>query len=156
MTGNEIASPSSGQRDYPVAMPVGPQTPVEAPFWEGLQAEELRMQHCLACGTWIWAPSWICPTCHSFDPAWEAVEPAGVVYSWIETYHVFPASREFGDYVPYLTALIELPHAGGRRLLGIVTDGEVRIGSPVRGWIQPASEMTGDWPVLRWASAGAI
>ena len=141
----------SARPEIPVALPIGPQEPVEVPFWEGLRAGELRMQHCGGCDLWIWAPSWICPSCHAFDPPWRAVEPRGVVYSWTETFHAFPASQEFRDALPYVTALVELPHAGGRRLLGIVTgDGPVRVGTPVTAWVQPAGDLTGGWPVLRW------
>ncbi|MGW4338582.1 Zn-ribbon domain-containing OB-fold protein [Rhodococcus koreensis] len=146
-----------GQKRFPAALPLGPQVPVDIPFWEGLRVGELRIQHCGSCGRWIWGPSWACPVCHRLDPEWEAVEQIGTIYSWTRTHHAFPASQEFTDALPYTTALIELPHAGGRRMLGIVTDADgdnVRIGQRVRGWIQPASEMTGGWPVLRWTTEG--
>jgi hypothetical protein len=45
--------------------------------------------------------------------------------------------------------------AGGRRLLGVLCDGdgtEVRIGQPVRGEIDPAPSPD-TWPVLRWRLA---
>lgn len=138
----------------PVALPVGPQDPVEEPYWQGLLEGELRIQQCAACDRWIWAPSYICPQCHTFDPVWRPVRPEGVVYSWTTTNHVFPASREFDGHTPYTIALVALPEAGGRRLLGIVADdGPVRAGTPVRAWIQPASELTGGWAVLRWVHA---
>jgi uncharacterized OB-fold protein len=144
---------STSRDPLPVVLPVGPQEPVEIPFWEGLQAGELRLQHCQACDWWIWAPSWICPKCHSFDPPWRAVRPHGIVYSWTTTFHAFPASQEFRDAVPYTTALVELPDGGGRRLLGIVTGRRpVRTGVAVAAWVQPPSELTGDWPVLRWTT----
>ncbi|GAA4474961.1 hypothetical protein GCM10023094_11510 [Rhodococcus olei] len=139
------------QKSFPAALPLGPQVPVDEPFWMGLLEGELRIQHCKECDRWIWGPSWVCQDCHAFDPPWEAVEPVGTVYSWTTTHHAFPASREFAESVPYTTALVELPHAGGRRILGIVTNTrDVRIGQHVRGWIQPAGESTGGWPVLRW------
>lgn len=141
------------RQPIPAALPLGPQEPVDEPFWEGLRAGELRIQHCAACDRWIWGPSWICPQCHGFDPEWKSVEPIGTVYSWTTTHHAFPASQEFKDAVPYTTALIELPHAGNRRILGIVSDTqEVTIGQRVRGWFQPASELTDGWPILRWTT----
>lgn len=143
----------STRANYPVALPVGPQEPVEVPFWEGLNEGEVRMQQCGQCGHWIWSPSWVCPQCHKFDPTWVAIEPEGIVYSWIETMHAFPASLEFSSSLPYTTALVELPAAGGRRLLGIVSGNRpVEIGTPVRGWIQQGSEATGGWSVLRWTT----
>lgn len=143
----------SAPRGFPVAVPVGPQEPVEAPFWEGLNEGEIRLQHCDNCDRWIWSPSWVCPQCHSFDPPWRSIEPVGVVYSWIETLHAFPASLEFSSSLPYTTALVELPAAGGRRLLGIVSGSRpVEIGTRVRGWIQPGDDQTGGWAVLRWTT----
>jgi uncharacterized protein len=144
------AADAAGE-DVPVALPVGPQEPVEEPFWAGLRANEVRLQHCPDCDRWIWEPSWVCPQCYRFDPPWQAIDPVGEVYSWTTTRHAFPASLEFSDALPYTTALVTLTNAGGRRLLGIITGGAtVRIGTPVRAWIQPASELTGGWPVLRW------
>jgi uncharacterized OB-fold protein len=135
----------------PVALPIGPQDPLDEPFWQGLREGVLRIQHCAGCGNWIWEPSWVCPACHRFDPVWATVEPVGVVYSWTTTRHAFPASMEFAGALPYTTALVSLPHAGHRRVLGIVIDGDVvKIGTRVRGCIQPASDLTGGWPVLRW------
>lgn len=143
----------TAQAHFPVALPVGPQEPVEIPFWEGLKKGEVLIQQCRNCDRWIWSPSWICPDCHTFDLAWRAVEPEGVVYSWIETLHAFPASQEFSSSLPYTTALVELPGAGGRRLFGIVSGTRpVEIGTRVRGWIQPGSEQTGGWAILRWTT----
>jgi uncharacterized OB-fold protein len=139
----------------PVALPVGPQESVEEPFWRGLLDGKVLLQHCDACDRWIWAPSWVCPSCFRFDPPWRPVDPTGFVYSYTTTHHVFPASEEFKGSLPYTTALVELPHAGGRRLLGIVVGGAtVKIGSPVRAWIQPAGDLTGGWAILRWTAVG--
>jgi uncharacterized protein len=146
-----VAEATRQFESMPVALPVGPQEPVEAPHWEGLKAGELRIQHCPTCDRWIWSPSWICPQCHQFDPPWEAVDPVGEVYTWTTTYHVFPASPEFDGHLPYTTAFVSIPAAGGRRLFGMVVgDHSVKVGTQVRAWIQPASALTGGWPVLRW------
>ena len=54
------------------------------------------------------------------------------------------------------TVLAELPAAGGRRLLGVLRDGDgaarVRVGQAVRGEIDPAPD-PGGRPVLRWRLA---
>jgi uncharacterized OB-fold protein len=138
----------------PVALPVGPQRSVEAGFWEGLKAGELRLQHCERCDLWIWPATWVCSSCFQFDPPWRRVEPAGRVYSWTTTRHLFPDAQEFTGRTPYTVLLVELPAAGGRRLLGILAgecdERPVAIGESVRAWIQPASPLTGGWPVLRW------
>ena len=93
------------------------------------------------------------PACHGFELAWPVVEPAGVVYSWTRTWQ--PFTPELCGHVPFVVVLAELPSAGGRRLLGVLRDGdgaEVRVGQAVRGEIDPAAD-SGGWPVLRWRLA---
>ena len=126
---------------------------LDAPHWEGLQVGEVRLQRCTRCGSWIWAPQPLCPRCHSFDLAWLAVEPAGAVYSWTRTWQ--PFTSELSGHVPFVVVLAELPAAGGRRLLGVLRDGDcadVRVGAPVRGEVDPPPT-PGGWPVLRWRLA---
>lgn len=137
----------------PVMAAAGPRDDgLDAPHWEGLRAGEIRVQRCTSCGNWIWAPQPLCPRCHSFGLAWPAVEPAGAVYSWTRTWQAF--TPELSGHVPFVVVLAELPAAGGRRLLGVLRDGDgadVRVGQPVRGEIDPPAP--GGWPVLRWRLA---
>ncbi|MBF6148861.1 Zn-ribbon domain-containing OB-fold protein [Nocardia nova] len=125
---------------------------LDRPYWDGLVAGELRLQHCGHCGEWIWGPQWICAACHSFDPHWEPVEPVGTVYSWARSH--YPFITELADRVPYVTVLVELPGAGNRRVLGLLVDegaDAVRIGDPVVGRIELDPGAT--WPLLRWRRA---
>jgi hypothetical protein len=145
-------------RNIPATPPVmgsaGPRDDgLDRPHWEGLRDGEVRVQRCARCGHWIWAPQPVCPSCHGFELAWPVVEPAGVVYSWTRTWQ--PFTPELSGHVPFVVVLAELPSAGGRRLLGVLRDGdgaEVRVGQPVRGEIDPAAD-PGGWPVLRWRLA---
>lgn len=126
---------------------------LDRPHWEGLRAGQVRIQRCAPCGHWIWAPQPLCPRCHGFDLSWPAVEPDGTVYSWTRTWQ--PFSRELSGHVPFVIVVAELAAAGGRRLLGVLCDGdgaEVRVGQPVRGEIDPAPSAEA-WPVLRWRRA---
>ena len=138
----------------PVMAAAGPRDDgLDTPHWEGLRAGEVRVQRCTSCGNWIWAPQPLCPRCHSFDLAWPAVEPAGTVYSWTRTWQ--PFTPELSGHVPFVVVLAELPAARGRRLLGVLRDGDgadVRVGQPVRGEIDPPPA-PGGWPVLRWRLA---
>ncbi|MCF8571318.1 OB-fold domain-containing protein [Gordonia sp. HY002] len=110
-------------------------------------AGELRLQRCNQCRTWIWGPQWICGRCHALEPGWEAVEPTGVVYAWSRSH--YPFIREYADRAPYVTALVELPRAGGRRVLGLMPDAhEIRIGDAVEGRFELDEDAT--WPLLRW------
>ncbi|MBC2639467.1 MULTISPECIES: Zn-ribbon domain-containing OB-fold protein [unclassified Rhodococcus (in: high G+C Gram-positive bacteria)] len=122
---------------------------LDQPYWDGLTRGELRLQRCGTCKTWIWGPQWVCGSCHTLDPNWESVTPAGTVYSWSRSW--YPFITELADRVPYVTVLVELPGAGHRRVLGILTGDDtdaVRIGDPVVGHIEHDEGAT--WPLLRW------
>ena len=127
---------------------------VDAPYWEGLAVHELRIQRCSPCHAWCWPADWRCPACGSYDLGWEAVAPRGTVYSWTRTHLPFVAA--YADLVPYVTVLVELPQAGGARIMGLFTTGAeaVRIGAPVTGTFRSASPRTIDLPVLTWSAAG--
>lgn len=122
---------------------------VDQEYWDGLRAGELRLQRCVACKTWIWGPQSICPSCFGLELRWEAVEPDGTVYTWNRSFHPFVEER--ADKLPYTTVLVELAHAGNRRVYGILVDDDEnppRIGDRVTGFFeQPDGE---PWPLLRW------
>ncbi|WP_416062706.1 Zn-ribbon domain-containing OB-fold protein [Rhodococcus indonesiensis] len=147
-------TPGTGEvREFPATALAGPYADgLDLPYWEGLRAGELRLQRCDQCGLWIWGPRWMCGQCRTFDPAWVAVEPVGRVYSWSRTWHPF-VSELAGD-LPFVTVLVELPHAGGRRVLGLLaenSEADIAIGDAVAGIIQQPADAP--WPVLRWHRA---
>lgn len=122
---------------------------LDQPHWDGLRRGELLLQRCSACANWIWGPQWICGACHTFDPGWASVRPTGTVYSWSRTWR--PFISELPVVTPYVTVLVELPQAGNRRVLGILTGDDtdaVRIGDPVDGYFVHDDGAT--WPLLRW------
>jgi uncharacterized OB-fold protein len=120
---------------------------LEAPFWEATRRAELVVQRCAACRGFQWGPEWICHRCHSFDLAFEPVEPMGLIYSWERSWHpVHPALVETG---PYLVVLIELPGADGVRMVGNLLGDPaqpVRIGAPV----QAVFEDHADYTLVQW------
>ncbi|PBC51968.1 DNA-binding protein [Rhodococcus sp. ACS1] len=147
-------TPSAGAaRKFPATALTGPYADgLDLPYWEGLRAGELRLQRCAECDLWIWGPRWMCGRCQTFDPEWVAVEPVGRVFSWSRTWH--PFIPELAGELPYVTVLVELPHAGGRRVLGLLAesgDTDIAIGDAVAGIIQQPSEAP--WPLLRWQRA---
>jgi uncharacterized OB-fold protein len=125
-------------------------------FWRGLALGQLWMTRCDGCAEWLWPAPWRCRHCGSFDIGWERVEPTGTVYSWIRTH--YPFHPGYADRLPYVNVLVEVPHAGDRRLFGLLLGdpertARVRIGDPVRGVFEPACEATSFLPTLRWEPA---
>jgi uncharacterized OB-fold protein len=139
----------------PVVGTIGPQADGrDIPFWDGLAEGRLLIQHCEGCGNWVWPTQWVCPECHRFEPAWAEVAARGTVFSWTRTWQ--PFSPEFAERSPFITVVVSLPGAGGRRLLGLLVgdDGvDPVLGEELEGVIQPPSELTGGVAVLRWRRA---
>ena len=127
---------------------------LDTPHWDGLRVGKLMLQRCLDCASWIWSPRPICPSCHSFRLGWESVDPAGSVFSWTRTCQ--PFTPESTGHLPYVVVLVELAHAGGRRVMGILANADgvtPRIGAQVRGEIdQPPDDAY--WPLVRWHLVG--
>ena len=127
---------------------------VDFPYWDGLEGGELRIQRCSGCDRWCWPADWRCPACGGYEFRWERVEPTGRVFSWIRSH--LPFVPAFADLVPYVNVLVELPQAGNARIMGRLVGSEdgIRIGAPVSGQVEPASERTADLPVLVWSLSG--
>ena len=100
------------------------------PFWDALNAGELRIERCARCGSLRHPPRPMCPHCHSFDAEWVRMSGRGVVYSYIVTHQ--PIHPAFVERVPFATVQVELEE--GPRLtanLVEVPPAEIRIGMPV-------------------------
>ena len=137
-------------------LPAGLPTPVDedgaaAPYWFGLREGRLRVQHCAACGGWQAGGEWICHRCLAFDPAWHDVPAHGFIYSWERVWHpVHPVLQGFG---PYLVVLVELPHAGGVRMLGNLLGDpmqDVKIGAAVQGEFEHRGDALPAYSLLQW------
>lgn len=133
----------------PIPVPEG--DGLSAPFWNGLRENRVMVQHCAACGTWQHGAEWICHHCHAMDPAWEAVTPRGRIYSWERVWH--PAHDCLNGYGPYLVVLVELPQAGGIRMLGNLLGDpmqEVVIGAEVQGVFEHHEQASTPHTLLQW------
>ena len=62
-------------------------SPLDAPFWEGLQNNVLKLQYCQSCGSWQWGPEWICHHCLSDNLIFREVNPEGTIYSYERVWH---------------------------------------------------------------------
>jgi uncharacterized OB-fold protein len=123
---------------------------LEAPYWEATRRGVLAIQRCSSCGRFQWGPEWICHACHSFDLGFEAVRPAGRIYSWERVWH--PVDPRLIDACPYLVVLVELPDAGDVRVVGNLlgeASQSVTIGSPVGA----VFEEHDDYTLVQWQLA---
>lgn len=148
-------NPPSPKHYLPAGLPapVAEADGLSAPFWAGLREQRLLIQRCSNCGQWQHGPEWICHRCHAFDLDWTPVEPQGVVYSWERVWHAsHPSLRE---RVPYLVVLVELPQAGGVRLVGNLLGDPlqaVTIGASLQGVFEPHDQAQPPYTLLQWAS----
>lgn len=104
--------------DQTASPPLPVPTATSAPFWDGLRAEQVRLQRCDDCGTWIHYPRSHCPRCLAPEPEWHQVSGRGRV-------HTFTVARQatsphFADQVPQLLAVVELEE--GPRLTTTLVD----------------------------------
>ena len=124
---------------------------LDAPFWEGLQAEQLRLQRCKACGYWQWGPEWLCHRCRSFDMAYETTSAEGVIYSHERVWHpVHPALKDQG---PYVVVLVELAQADNVRIVGnLLGDPQqpLEIGAAVVGAFEHHAQNSPPFTLLHW------
>ena len=106
---------------------VGPD--LDAPYWEALAEGKVAMQRC-TCGSWHWPAVTRCAECGAFDPPWQRVAIEGELFSWATTHHAFGGTEALG--VPYTTVLVALPHANGKRLLGLLDGDPAALSAGVR------------------------
>src|SRR5690349_4739112 len=88
------------------------------PFWDGLAADEVRLQRCRACSSWVFYPRPRCSVCLSADLGWQTVSGRGTVYTFtVARQATHPA---FAAEVPQLLAIIELDE--GVRITSTIVD----------------------------------
>ena len=79
------------------------------------------------------------------------MEPAGPIYGWERVWHpVHPALK---SAVPYVVALVELPQAGGVRMVGnLVGDPQAppRIGAQVRAVFEDHADGDQPFTLVHW------
>jgi len=138
-----------------LARPMPARDGLDAPYWQGLLEDELRLQRCHGCGAFQWGPEWICHRCHSFDLAFESVEPEGRIYSYERVWH--PVHSALKDQGPYVVVLVELPHANGVRVVGNLLGDprqNVVIGASVAGVFEHHTHAQPAFALLQWRASG--
>ena len=101
-----------------MTFPVPEITDLNRPYWEGLEAGELRYQRCGRCGE-CWLPARAaCPACLAPGPDWRRAQGRGHVVSWVVYHHAY--ADHLAERIPYDVTLVELDE--GPRLLTNVID----------------------------------
>ena len=97
-------------------------------FWEGIEADELRIERCASCGKLRHPPRPMCPYCRSLDRDYVVSNGRGEVYSFVVHHRPEVPGREH----PFAVVLVALQE--GTRIVGNVVGCEpsdVRIGMQV-------------------------
>jgi uncharacterized protein len=120
---------SIGMSEYRGPLPVP--TPETRPYWEAARRHELRLQHCRACGRYVFYPRAACPHCFALDLEWQRVSGRGRLHTFTIVHR---GLRDFPLGSPYVIAIVELDE-GPRlmtNLVGVEADvAKLRIGLPV-------------------------
>jgi len=132
-------------------IPVAEPDNLSAPYWTGLRQNRLMVQRCGHCHTWQFGPEWLCHRCYAFDPHWTEVEPRGRIFSWERVWH--PSHAALRQHGPYLAVLVEIPHAGGVRMVGNLLGDPMQavvIGADVEGVFEHRPDSDPPSSLLQW------
>jgi uncharacterized OB-fold protein len=143
--------PSSTYLPVGLPVPVAEPDDLSAPYWTGLRQNRLMVQQCSHCRTWQFGPEWLCHRCHAFDPSWIEIEPCGRIFSWERVWH--PSHAALRLHGPYIAVLVELPHAGGVRMVGNLLGDPMQavvIGVDVEGVFDHYPESDPPYSLLQW------
>lgn len=121
-------------------------------YWRALEDGLFKLPRCAACQSWTWPAHFRCGRCGSWEFRWVPVVPEGTIFTWTRTHYAFDRVLERKSMVPYVTIVAEIPRAEHLRVMGVLKgdDRDVRIGLPVRGIIEPPSEISKGYPSLCW------
>jgi len=107
---------------------------LNAPFWQGLAAGEVRLQKCAACGSHQYPAESFCYECGAQSLAWVKVAGEGTVYSFIVVHQQY--HKAFKPFLPYTVAIVQMDE--GPRMLSAMLGLEkpVAIGDRVKPCIR--------------------
>src|SRR4030088_1603368 len=80
-----------------------------APFWQAAHDHRLVAPRCTTCGTFRMPPGPFCWRCRDQEVDWVELSGRGLVFTYCITCHAL--IPQLKDYIPYVTAIIELEGA---------------------------------------------
>lgn len=89
-----------------LSVPGPPANALTAPFWQAAESGRLTLQHCGACGTWVFYPRAICPHCWADALVWQQASGAGRLKSFSVIWK--PGHPGWIPATPYAVGLVEL------------------------------------------------
>jgi uncharacterized OB-fold protein len=91
------------------------------PFWDAAAKQQLMIQRCKDCNSWVWTPRPSCNECGSEKVEWTLVSGRGEIYSFTVIRQVVgrAASKAFEPDIPYVIAWVDLDE-GPRLITNIV------------------------------------
>lgn len=123
-------------------------TPLNQPYWSGLESGELRFQRCQGCShAWL-PPREECPNCLLDDWDWELASGRGRIISWVVYHLAFHEALQ--DRLPYNVAVVELDE-GPRLITNVKADPE---DLEIDQRVGVAIEAEGGVPVARFRLSG--
>lgn len=132
---------------------------VSAPFWEGTQRGELRVQRCPDSARWLFPPRLVSPWGTHRAPEWVTTSGLGRIWSFVIPHP--PLLPPFGELVPYNVVVVELAEDPRVRMVGNVVASDeaeidsvdpatLAIGAPVRAVFQPVQSGDTEFAFPRW------
>ena len=121
------------------------------PYWQATRQGRLRIQQCKGCGAHQWGPEWICHRCHSFDLDWAEVAGRGIIHSYERPHH--PVHAALAGHGPYIIVLVELPAAGGVRMVGNLLGDptqKIELGAAVEAVFEPHDDAEPPYTLVQW------
>lgn len=121
----------------------------QQPFWDSLQARDIRIQRCTSCRAFRHVPKEVCANCHSTSYSWDRVSGRGIVYTYTVVRRA--PTPAYQARAPY--AIVHAEMEEGFRMVGTMTgiDPEsVTIGAPVR---VAYSDLSPEWTIAEFEPA---
>jgi uncharacterized OB-fold protein len=106
-----------GRADFP--LPDTEWAPTR-PFWAAAARAELAIPRCDGCRRLHWYPEPRCRRCGGERHTWERVSGRGTLFTWVVLRHAF--LPQFGDELPFVSALVALEEDPGVRLATRIVD----------------------------------